>query len=306
MIFNFVLANHHETSLNSLGDLLEPIYQGLEACGHHVIRFGVDFHERPMINVMVEFFKDDVIVDDLLRFKRDLGERFALGLLCTEDPQDALVMDYYPRRKPNLERLAGVVDFLWTLLPVESYYRQLCAPDRVALLRYGFSEAYLDADVIADPAHRDIDAVLYGNVHPDRERIVRTLAAMGLTCITTQREAYPDFIAADLIRRSKVLLDVRRSPEVRYLSPTRIVKGLHCGTAVISERYDNSEIADLYDYTEACGYEEVAERCRDIIRSGSYVVSGLSALAKFREQTSMRDNVALALALPIFDRLAQL
>jgi hypothetical protein len=35
-------------------------------------------------------------------------------------------------------------------------------------------------------------------------------------------------------------------------------------------------------------------------------VSGLSALAKFREQTSMRDNVALALALPIFDRLAQL
>jgi len=302
MIFNFVLANHHETSLNSLGDLLEPIYQGLEACGHHVIRFGVDFHERPMINVMVEFFKDDVIVDDLLRFKRDLGERFALGLLCTEDPEDALVMDQYPRRRPNLERLAGVVDFLWTLLPVEAY-RQLCPSDRVALLRYGFSEAYLDPDLIADPGQRDIDAVLYGNLHPHRERIVRALAAMGLTCITTQREAYPDFIAADLIRRSKVLLDIRRSPQVRYLSPTRIVKGLHSGTAVISERYDNSEIADLYEYTAACSYDEVAERCRDIICGGSYAALGLAALAKFRSQTSMRDNMARALALPVFDRL---
>jgi hypothetical protein len=252
---------------------------------------------------MVEFFKDDVIVDDLLRFKRDLGERFALGLVCTEDPEDALVMDHYPRRKPNLERLAGVVDFLWTLLPVEPYYRRLCAPDRIALLRYGFSEAYLDPDIVVDPQDRDIDAILYGNVHPHRERIVRELAAMGLNCITTERESYPDFIAADLIRRSKVLLDIRRSPQVRYLSPTRIVKGLHCGTAVISERYDDSALADLYDYTAAFEYEEIAERCREIIRGGDYVARGLSALAKFQAQTSMRDNMARALALPVFERL---
>jgi hypothetical protein len=72
---------------------------------------------------------------------------------------------------------------------------------------------------------------------------------------------------------------------------------------VISERYDSSEIADLYDYTVACGYEEVAERCRDIIRGGDYAALGLAALAKFREQTSMHDNMARALALPVFERL---
>ncbi|HTY66903.1 MAG TPA: hypothetical protein VMH36_09640 [Alphaproteobacteria bacterium] len=304
MIFNFVLANHHETSLNSLGDLLEPIYQGLEANGHHVIRFGIDFHEAPAINVMVEFFKDDVVVEDLLRFKRELGDRFVFGLLGTEDPEDDLVMAHYPRRRPNLRRLAGVADFVWTLLPVAPYYEAICGPGRVAWLRYGFSAGYVEPDMIADPRLRDIDVLLYGNPHPYRDRIVQALNAGGLTCVGTQREAYPDFVAADLIRRAKILLDVRRSAEVRFLSPTRIMRGLHSGTAVVSERYDVSPLAYFYDYVSPASYEELPDRCREIIKSGSYVGMADAALAKFRAETSMAANVTAALALPVFERLA--
>ena len=306
MIFNFALQNHHSTSLNSLGDLLQPIYQGLEACGHHVIGFGSDFHEAPVVNVMVEFFKDDPIVDDLLRFKREHGDRFILGLLCTEDPEDSLVMDFYPNRRPNLERLAPAVDFIWTLLPVESYYRRFCSSDRVKLLRYGFSANALEQDIIVDPRQRDIDAVLYGNPHPYRTRIVGALEEAGLSCLTTEREMIPDFLVADLIRRAKLVLDVRRSPGVRFLSPTRIVKGLHCGTAVVSERFDESALAPLYAYTVACPYADLAARCREIIDDRSYVERGLAALSRFQSETSMRDNVATALKLPVFDRLARM
>lgn len=303
MIFNFVLANHHETSLNSLSDLLEPIYQGLEAGGHHVIRFGLDFHEAPVVNVMVEFFKDDPIVEDLLRFKRDLGDRFVFGLLGTEDPEDDLVMGQYPNRRPNLRRLAAVADFVWTLLPVEPYYEAICGPGRVAWLRYGFCEGYVEPDMIDDPRRRDLDVILYGNAHPHRDRVAQALKALGLACVGTQREAYPDFIAADMIRRAKVLLDVRRSPEVRFLSPTRIMRALHSGTAVVSERYDESPLAYFYDYVSASAYDELAARCRDIVASGRYVEMAAAALARFRAETSMAANIAAALRLPAFDRL---
>jgi len=305
MIFNFILANHHETSLNSLGDLLEPIYQGLEAGGYHVIRFGIDFHEAPAINIMVEFFKDDSVVEDLLRFKRELGDRFVFGLLATEDPEDELVMRQYPNRGPNLRRLAEVADFVWTLLPVEPFYETICGAGRVAWLRYGFTGGYVEPDVIANPRLRDIDVLMYGNPHPYRDRIVQALNASGLKCIGTQREAYPDFVAADLIRRAKILLDIRRSADVRFLSPTRIMRGLHSGTAVVSERYDRSPLAYFYDYVAPASYEELADRCREIIRDVSYIGMAGTALAKFRAETSMAANVTAALALPVFERLAK-
>ena len=303
MIFNFVLANHHETSLNSLSDLLEPIYQGLEAGGHHVIRFGIDLHQAPVINVMVEFFKDDPLVDDLLRYKREFGDRFVFGLLGTEDPEDELVMRHYPNRRPNLQRLAVAVDFVWTLLPVEPYYEAICGAGRVASLRYGFCEGYVEPDIIGDPSWRDIDVILYGNSYPYRDRIAQALKASGLRCVGTQREAYPDFVAADMVRRAKILLDIRRSADVRFLSPTRIMRGLHSGTAVVSERHDESPLAYLYDYVSTSAYDELADRCVEIIKSGRYVDMARVALDDFRAKTSMAANVAAALELPIFERL---
>lgn len=306
MIFNFLMSNHHETSLNSLGELLVPIYLGLEANGHHVMRFGIDFHEAPVINVMAEFFIDDSFVDLILDIKRSRGDRFIFGILGTEDPEDDLVMSYYPNRLPNLRRLAGIADFVWTLLPVDRYYETLCGDDRVAWLRYGFCEGYVEPDLIANPALRDIDAIMYGNPHPHRDRVTQALAAAGIACVGTQREAYPDFIAADMARRAKVLLDVRRNPDVRFLSPTRIMRGLHSGVAVVSERYDQSPLAYLYDYVLAASYDDVAAQCRQIIQDRTYVDRAHAALARFRAETSMTANVAAALALPAFERIAKL
>jgi hypothetical protein len=106
----------------------------------------------------------------------------------------------------------------------------------------------------------------------------------------------------DIIRRAKILIDMRRGPNVRFLSPTRIVKGLHCGTAVVSERFDSSAISSLYAYTEACPYDAMVETCVRLIRSGGYVERGLAAQARFRAETSMGDKMARALSAPVFAR----
>jgi hypothetical protein len=306
MIFNFFLGNQRVDVLNSSRDLLQPIYDGLIEAGHHVIGFATGLRPAPAVNVLVEWFENDPFADELLRAKAQQGEAFIFGILCAEDLADQSVMDpaKYPRRLANLERVLPVADFVWTLLPQQDRLASLCEPEKLALIEYGFCETCAEHDVVSAPARRDVDAVLYGNESPYRLRVVDGLKRQGLTCFIGYREAWPNFMMDDIIRRSKILIDMRRGPNVRFLSPTRIVKGLHAGTAVVSERFDTSALASLYAYTEAAPYDEMVEACAELIRSGAYVERGLAAQARFRQDTSMRRAMERALALPVFQRLA--
>lgn len=87
--------------------------------------------------------------------------------------------------------------------------------------------------------------VLYGNESPYRLNIIEGLKRCGLICCVSHREVWPNFMMDDLIRRATVLINMHRLPNVRFLSPTRIVKGTHCGSAVVSERFDTSAISSL-------------------------------------------------------------
>lgn len=300
MIFNFFLGNHRALGLRGLPDLLEPIFHGLREAGHHVMAYGLGLRPAPAVNVLVEFFPDDEFADGLIKMKRDVGDRMCFGVLCTEDIEDRLVMEQpeFPRRRANLERILAVADFVWTLLPIVPAYEALAGKDKVALLRYGFSERYLSPRLVTDPALRDVDAIMYGNLTPYRQVVTDGLQGRSLTCFRSDRQAFPSFVTADLIRRSKVLLDVRRGPEVRFPSPTRIVRGLHHGALVLAEDLGPSPISDLYTYAVPCAYEAMADRCADIIRAGTYAELGLAALQRFRLATSMRDNIVAALRLP--------
>ncbi len=304
MIFNFFLGNHAADSLNSLGDLVEPIYRGLEANGHHVIAFGTGMRDPPAINVFVEFFEDDAVANAILSAKAQHGQRFLFGIVCTEDIEDALVMDpvKYPRRRANLMRLLPQADFVWTLLPVPAY-EQIAGPGKVGLLEYGFSEACADPAPIQDRGLRDVDIIIYGNHNPYRAQIGDALQRQGLGVFFGHRETFPTFVADDIIRRAKVLIDIRRGPGVRFLSPTRIVKGLHLGTAVVSEQFDTSPISNLYRYTLACPYEQLVERAVELVRTGTFMNVGNAARARFRAETSMGANMARLLQLPAFTRL---
>jgi hypothetical protein len=301
MIFNFFLANQGADKLNSLADLLQPIYEGLMEAGHHVIGFATAMAPAPAANVLLEGFENDGFAEELLRAKAERGDALTFGVLCTEDLADPACD---PRRLANLRRILPVADFIWTLLPQQEVLHALGAPGYVALVEYGFCEPCVERDIVRTAARRDVDAVLYGNESPYRLRIVEGLKGHGLSCFVSHREMWPNFMTDDLIRRAKVLIDVRRAPNARFLSPTRIVKGLHSATAIVSERFDTSAISNLYAYTEPCAHDEMVEACVRLIRSGMYVERGLAAQARFKAETSMRDNMARVLRAPVFARLA--
>jgi hypothetical protein len=304
VIFNFHFGNHDQRGLNALTDLVLPIYYGLIEAGHEVLGFGTDAVPAPAVNVFIENFNDG-FTDTLLQRKAANRDGFRFGILCTEDIADALVMETTdsPRRRDNLKRLLPQADFVWTLLPQPEFFASACRPGTMAVVKYGFTEAYLDPYPIRDPGLRDVDVMLYGNSSPYREKVAGALRQRGYTVFVSRRESWPSFMTDDLIRRSKVMIDMRRGPNVRFLSPTRIARGLHSGAAVVSEQFDASEIADLYQYTQVVPYDEIADRCTEIIQSRRYVELGAEAQARFRNETSMRDNMARALT-PVLSRYA--
>lgn len=305
-----MLSNHSGNSFVLLEDLLRPIVVGLQEAGHHVVTYSTEIVMAPRVNVFVEFFRDPRFVDMLIELKKQLGTGFVLGLVCTEDLDDPHVWQLSgAERRANLLRLLPYADFLWTLVPVESYVK-LCPADRVAHLRYGYSARLRPACHVADPQGRDIDALVYGSPYKYRLPVAERLAAAGLSCEFTINasqppflEGWPRYLADEVMSRAKVVIDMRRGPEVRYLSVTRIAAALHGGCAIVAEAFDDSEMASLYRYTTPAAYGEIADTCRQIIAAGDYVERGRAALEQFRAETSMRDNMAAALDLPLFRRL---
>jgi hypothetical protein len=305
VLFNFFLANHLSGGLKGMPDLVQPIFHGLVEAGHEVTGFALGLQPAPAVNVLVEFFPDDGFADNLLRLKAQAGDNLRFGILCTEDIEDALVMQQpeFPRRRGNLERLLPAADFVWTLLPQVAAYEALAGAGKVALLEYGFSERFLNRHLIDDPKLRDVDVLMYGNGTPHRMAVIDDLRRRGLNCLSSDRQVLPEFVTADILRRSKIVLDVRRGPGVRFPSPTRICKAVHSGAYVIAEDLGESPISNLYRYAAACPYAELAQRCAATIRSGQFAELGLSALSRFRAETSMRANLARAMSLPAFERL---
>jgi hypothetical protein len=301
MRFNFYLRNHPWGSLHTIGDAIKPIAQGLIEAGHGV-RYENNFiYAAPVVNVLFEFFNDNSFVDDLIARKKREGDRLILGMICTEDMSDLSVMEHerYVHRRANLLRMIETVDFVWTIVPPEDYLKVVPDPSRLAFLQFGFVRQ-LGAKKVS--RSRDIDCLLYGSSNDRRMPLLEALASFGYQT-RISGAMMPDYVADDMMSRAKLILDVRRNEKVRFMSPTRIVAALHAGTACVSERFDTSELKWLYDYTTAGSIRQIVELCRDLIESGTAVDVGLDAQRRFRQQTSMRANLAACLDMPAF-RLA--
>jgi hypothetical protein len=309
MHFNFYLANHSGSSFVMLEDLVRPIVVGLQECGHHVVTYGTGVEMAPKVNVLVEFFRDPQLVDTLIELKRQLRDGFVFGVICTEDLDDPHIWQLSGQaRRDNLIRLLPHADFVWTLGPPGSYLK-VCPADRVAQIRYGYSTKLQPACHVDDPRERDLDVLIYGSPYTYRMPVAERLAASGLACefsVSTPNppvlDAWPRYLADEILSRSKVVVDMRRGPEVRFLSVTRIAAAVHSGCAVVAEAFDDSELSALYRYTTKAAYQDIAETCRRIIAGGDFVERGQRALAAFRAETSMRDNMMTAMELPLFRR----
>lgn len=310
MEFHLYLANHHPHSLVLLEDLVRPIVAGLEDLGHQVASYSTELVMAPRINLLVEFFPDDTLVDGLMQLKQGLGDRFLFGLICTEDMADPMVWRLSgPKRLAGLKRLLPLADFAWTLLPPEGY-TQLISAERVARIEYGFSPRLVPACYFADPAQRDIDVLIYGSPYHYREPVRDEIERLGLNCAFTVSSArvggqinmlgLPRYLADEMIARAKILIDMRRGTQIRSLSVTRLSAGLHAGCAIVAEEFEAGETAWLYRYTRPAPYAEIARTCARLIREQDCIAMGRQARERFEAETSMRANMAVALNLPFF------
>lgn len=291
--FSFYLNNHPTGSLVTIGDILQPIAAGLAEAGHSVQYENRFFYNRPIVNLIVEFFADDVFVESLLERKRSLGPDFVFGVLVTEDIADPSVMDNpsFPNRRENLRRVLEVADFVWSLVPIGDYTRFVPEPARVAFLRLGYVHALAEK---RRPGGQDIDVLLYGLIVPRRDQAMAGLAKRGWTVRSTLG-VMPDYIRIDMLRRSRIVLDIRRAEWVRFNSPSRIVAALHAGVAVVSERVDAGELDYLFAYADVHPYEELIDAC-DRQLKGDPLAFGMDAQRRFRLEAPMRAFLKAPLA----------
>jgi hypothetical protein len=300
--FHFQLANHYFAGLYRIDDIVSPIVWGLRALGHQVTS-GILPHlpSWPSAVIIQEFFDREGAAEEVLAWKLGPGPRKCLGLICTEDLNDDLVMGdpRWPRRRDSLLRILPHCDFVWTIIP--GGYEMHVPPERLAFIDYGYVEALRRDGLPA--AQRDIDVLFYATINERRQRLYDTLARQGLRVAAT-RGYLPGYIRYNLMSRARLVLDVRRGDDVRFTSPSRIAAALQLGSTVVSEFFDTSRLGKLYKYTEAHPFEAIERQCLALAQAPDVVERGLAARERFRSETSMASNMGEALALPVFKELA--
>lgn len=302
MHFHLQLANHYFAGLYRIDDIISPIVWGLRALGHNVTS-GIlpNLPAWPSAVLIQEFFDREGSAEEVLAWRLGPGARKCLGLLCTEDLNDSLVMGdpRWPRRRESLLRILPHCDFVWTIIP--GGYEAYVATDRLAFIDYGYVEALRRDGWPA--ARRDIDVLFYATINDRRRRLYEALEKQGLRVAAT-RGYLPDYVRFNLMSRARIVLDVRRGDDVRFTSPSRIAAALQVGSTVVSETFDTSRLGALYRYTQAMEFDAIEERCLTLARQPDVVELGLAARERFKAETSMAANLGAALALPVFQELA--
>ncbi|MBV8537466.1 MAG: hypothetical protein JO128_17840 [Alphaproteobacteria bacterium] len=283
MQFNFVLTNHRAAELQALDDILRPLIFGLREAGHRVVAGIRQFGGPPAINVMVEDFSDPATAQEIAAARGAWGPGFRLGVLCPHEFR-ALA----PARADGLRAVLPALDFVWSLAPLD-----LLAPERRAVVRYGFHDSLLGPRLIADSAGRDLDVVVYGPNSPRLDALVERLAAAQLRHFPVRAGTFPDYIVTDLLSRAKAVAVVGGASGADAALGPRALKSMCNGALVVAE--EGSIVDELAGLLASCSYDDIPATCRRIAE-GRFAERGLEALERLRQMPGMRVGLAAALA----------
>jgi hypothetical protein len=114
----------------------------------------------------------------------------------------------------------------------------------------------------------------------------------------------PGYFKNDLLDRARVVADVRRSEDARFLAPARLAAVLHAGVALVAERFDAGPLAAFYPYTANAPMGEFVDLCERVARSDQCLALGAAAREEFAANTSMAVNLRRVMDLPVFEELA--
>lgn len=298
MHFHFLLTNHYPYGVYKIEDHVKLIGGGLAALGHNITYgFDDDVVPWPGINLLVEFFNFSPMVDQVIGLKAS-STRHAFGLICYADLQDSSVMDdpNFPDRRPSLLRLMPHMDFVWTAVPCD--YSGVPGAEKVRFLEYGYVPSLRRPDRLA----RDRDVLIYGSIGGRRTELFNALVQRGLSASMTTG-ILPGYFKNDLLDRARIVVDIRRTETVRFLSPSRQCTVLHSGAAIVAEKFDGSPLSKLYGYGAAVPFNEVADMCIALARAKECAEIGRVARDSFARETSMAANLRRVMDLPVFKEL---
>lgn len=300
MRFHFLLTNHYPYGVYKIEDHIKLIGGGLAALGHTVTYgFDGDVAPWPSVNLLVEFFNFSPVVDQVIALKAS-SHRYVFGLICHEDLQDASAMHdpNFPDRWPSLERLLPYMDFVWTVVP--SDYGALPGGDKVRYLEYGYVPSLRRHDML----DRDIDVLFYGFVGPRRGPVFNALVQRGLR-VSMTTGILPGYFKNDLLDRARVVADVRRTADVRFLAPARITTALHAGVAVVLEQFDAGPQSGFYQFVAPAPFEAFVDICERIARADQCLALGAAARDAFAANTSMAANLRRVMDAPLFGEIEE-
>lgn len=300
MHFHFLLTNHYPYGVYKIEDHIKLIGGGLAALGHKITYgFDDDVVRWPGVNLLVEFFNFSPVVDQVIGLKTS-STRYAFGLICHADLQDTSVMadPNFPDRRPSLERLLPHMDFAWTVVPCD--YGSIPGGEKMRYLEYGYVPSLRRPDRLA----RDRDVLIYGSVGSRRSDLFNALVQRGLS-VSMTTGILPGYFKNDLLDRARVVVDVRRSDAVRFLSPSRQCTVLHAGAAIVAEAFDASPLSKLYSYGAAVPFRDVVDMCVTVARSDACGELGRLARDTFARETSMAANLRRVMDHPVFREVGE-
>jgi hypothetical protein len=273
MLFNFVIVGSTAERLAALDDTLRPIFFGLRALGHRVMSVGRNFEPRPAVNIIVA---DDGAGSSIAaRARAEGGKAACIGLLCPDEPtvEDA--------------RVAKTADFIWTCSPAAAI-----APERQAVISFGFDPAMLGTRLEREPVRRDGGVIVYGEEGERSTLAEQALTKAGTPVLFARASHFPDYIVSDLLGRAALAVVVRRDADDRTPPSMRIAKALCHGALVVAEASAPGDLS-LAPYVTECAFDEIPARCLSLLKEGP-VPRGLDALERYRRETSMAKGLEAA------------
>ena len=298
MHFHFCLATMPPVFRESVQDTVLLMAAGLEDCGHTVtIDDARAIFGGNVVNLVIEHFEGDAAAS-LVATKRAKGNDFPLGLIFTENLSDRNVMaGEFAWRTESFRQVADVSDFIWYFIPGTERHTAIIDPAKCSRFAVGYSPRF--AQVALQPV-RDIDFFLPGLAYPRRKPILERLHALGyhvrVSDLTT-----PAYIYRSLMGRAKAILDIRRFDDTTNMSTVRVANGATNGIAVIAERFDRSDLGELYAYTATADYDGFVDRCVQLVEREDPIAVGRAHGERFARERPLRPMVAKLLETPRLD-----
>jgi hypothetical protein len=98
--------------------------------------------------------------------------------------------------------------------------------------------------------------------------------------------------------RAKIMVDIKRFEDTTNMSTIRVRNGASNGICVVAERFDESELVKMFDYTITCETSKYVSTCVDLAEANDYIAVGLRLKEKFKAERVLKYYVADMLPAP--------